>query len=82
MTTANIDKEGRTMYFDILNNVSAEIHSFILDFLRGGGTHPRLKYDNINDIISVKQGIWIDEYEADIWVLAEIADEIDNQLNN
>lgn len=82
MTTAKIDKKGRALYFDTLDEVSSEIHSCILDFLRGGGTHPRLKYDNINDIISVKQGIWIDEYEADIWVLAEIADEIDNQLNN
>lgn len=58
------------------------MHSLILDFLRGGGTHPRLKYDYVNDTISTKQGAWVDEYEADIWALAEIADEINNQLNN
>lgn len=82
MTTPKIDKEGRVLYFDALDGVSSEIHSCILDFLRGGGAHPCLKYDDVNDIISVWQGEWIDEYEADIWVLAGIADEIDNQLNN
>lgn len=82
MTTPKIDKEGRVLYFDSLDEVSSEIHSCILDFLRGGGSHPCLKYDDANDIISVWQGEWVDEYEANIWVLAEIADEIDNQLNN
>lgn len=82
MTTVKIDREGRDAFYEALDDISYHIYSYILDFLRNGGTHPRLKYNQKTNSISVKQGVWIDEYEADIWVLAEIADEIDNQLNN
>lgn len=63
-------------FFEKVDSLHAEILSTLIDFLNKKNTFPLIKYDKTMEMILVKDrdGEWITEYDADIWMLADIAD--------
>lgn len=63
-------------YYDRLNEIQAEMFSFLLDKFRNGATDEYIKYDADQDMLYFKIGNdWVDEYNVSIW---EIADAVDD----
>lgn len=63
-------------YYDRLNEIQAEMFSFLLDKFRNGATDEYIKYDAEQDMLYFKIGNdWVDEYNVSIW---EIADAVDD----
>lgn len=63
-------------YYDRLNEIQAEMFSFLLDKFRNGATDEYIKYDANQDMLYFKIGNdWVDEYNVSIW---EIADAVDD----
>ena len=63
-------------YYDRLNEMQAEMFSFLLDKFRNGATDEYIKYDADQDMLYFKIGNdWVDEYNVSIW---EIADAVDD----
>ena len=63
-------------YYDRLNEIQAEMFSFLLDKFRNGATDEYIKYDADQDMLYFKIGNdWVDEYNVSIW---DVADAVDN----
>ena len=63
-------------YYDRLNEMQAEMFSFLLDKFRNGATDEYIKYDADQNMLYFKKGNdWVDEYNVSIW---EIADAVDD----
>lgn len=63
-------------YYDRLDEMQAEMFSFLLDKFRNGATDEYIKYDADQDMLYFKIGNdWVDEYNVSIW---EIADAVDD----
>ena len=63
-------------YYDRLNEIQAEMFSFLLDKFRNGATDEYIKYDADQDMLYFKIGNdWIDEYNISIWDIAEAVDD-------
>ena len=63
-------------YNDRLDEIQAEMFSFLLDKFRNGATDEYIKYDADQDMLYFKIGNdWVDEYNVSIW---EIADAVDD----
>jgi hypothetical protein len=58
--------------------MQSDMLSSILDYARGCNYHPLIRYDKVEDLLYFKNhdNEWIDEYAADIWLIAEIADSV------
>lgn len=62
-------------YYDRLNEIQAEMFSFLLDKFRNGATDEYIKYDANQDMLYFKIGSeWVDEYNISIWDVAEAVD--------
>lgn len=62
-------------YYDRLNEIQAEMFSFLLDKFRNGATDEYIKYDADQDMLYFKIGNdWIDEYNVSIWDVADAVD--------
>lgn len=63
-------------YYDRLNEIQAEMFSFLLDKFRNGATDEYIKYDAEQDMLYFKIGNdWVDEYNVSVW---EVADAVDD----
>jgi hypothetical protein len=63
-------------YYDRLNEMQAEMFSFLLDKFRNGATDEYIKYDTDQDMLYFKIGNdWVDEYNVSIWDVAEAVDD-------
>lgn len=63
-------------YYDRLNEMQAEMFSFLLDKFRNGATDEYIKYDAEQDMLYFKIGNdWVDEYNVSVW---EVADAVDD----
>jgi hypothetical protein len=63
-------------YYDRLNEIQAEMFSFLLDKFRNGATDEYIKYDTDQDMLYFKIGNdWVDEYNVSIWDVAEAVDD-------
>ena len=63
-------------YYDRLNEIQAEMFSFLLDKFRNGATDEYIKYDAEQDMLYFKIGNdWVDEYNVSIWDVAEAVDD-------
>lgn len=65
-------------YYDRLNEVQAEMFSFLLDKFRNGATDEYIKYDAEQDMLYFKKdNDWVDEYsyKISIWDIAEAVDD-------
>ena len=65
-------------YYDRLNEMQAEMFSFLLDKFRNGATDEYIKYDAEQDMLYFKIGNdWVDEYsyKISIWDIAEAVDD-------
>ena len=63
-------------YCGRLNEIQAEMFSFLLDKFRNGATEEHIKYDADQDILYFKSGNdWIDEYNVSIWDVADVVDD-------
>jgi hypothetical protein len=65
-------------YYDRLNEVQAEMFSFLLDKFRNGATDEYIKYDAEQDMLYFKKdNDWVDEYsyKISIWDVAEAVDD-------
>lgn len=63
-------------YYDRLNEIQAEMFSFLLDKFRNGATDEYIKYDAEQDMLYFKIGNdWVDEYNVSIWDVAEAIDD-------
>ena len=65
-------------YYDRLNEIQAEMFSFLLDKFRNGATDEYIKYDAEQDMLYFKKGNdWVDEYSYNIsiWDVAEAVDD-------
>lgn len=65
-------------YYDRLNEIQAEMFSFLLDNFRNGATDEYIKYDAEQDMLYFKIGNdWVDEYSYNIsiWDIAEAVDD-------
>lgn len=63
-------------YYDRLNEMQAEMFSFLLDKFRNGATDEYIKYDADQDMLYFKIGNdWKDEYNVSIWDVAEAIDD-------
>jgi hypothetical protein len=59
-------------YYDRLNEMQAEMFSFLLDKFRNGATDEYIKYDADQDMLYFKIGNdWVDEYNVSIWDVAD-----------
>ena len=62
-------------YYDRLNEIQAEMFSFLLDKFRNGATDEYIKYDADQDMLYFKIGNdWVDEYNVSIWDVADAVD--------
>lgn len=63
-------------YYDRLNEMQAEMFSFLLDKFRNGATDEYIKYDADQDMLYFKiYDDWVDEYNVSVW---DVADAIDD----
>ena len=65
-------------YYDRLNEMQAEMFSFLLDKFRNGATDEYIKYDAEQDMLYFKKdNEWVDEYsyKISIWDVAEAVDD-------
>ena len=65
-------------YYDRLNDLQAEMFSFLLDKFRNGATDEYIKYDAEQDMLYFKKdNDWVDEYsyKITIWDVAEAVDD-------
>jgi hypothetical protein len=65
-------------YYDRLNEMQAEMFSFLLDKFRNGATDEYIKYDAEQDMLYFKKdNDWVDEYSYNIsiWDIAEAVDD-------
>jgi hypothetical protein len=63
-------------YYDRLNEMQAEMFSFLLDKFRNGATDEYIKYDADQDMLYFKIGNdWVDEYNVSIWDVADAVDD-------
>lgn len=65
-------------YYDRLNEMQAEMFSFLLDKFRNGATDEYIKYDAEQDMLYFKKdNDWVDEYsyKISIWDIAEAVDD-------
>jgi hypothetical protein len=65
-------------YYDRLNEIQAEMFSFLLDKFRNGATDEYIKYDAEQDMLYFKKdNDWVDEYSYNIsiWDIAEAVDD-------
>jgi hypothetical protein len=63
-------------YYDRLNEMQAEMFSFLLDKFRNGATDEYIKYDAEQDMLYFKIGNdWVDEYNVSIWDVADAVDD-------
>ena len=65
-------------YYDRLNEMQAEMFSFLLDKFRNGATDEYIKYDAEQDMLYFKKdNDWVDEYsyKISIWDVAEAVDD-------
>lgn len=69
-------------YYDRLNEIQAEMFSFLLDKFRNGATDEYIKYDAEQDMLYFKIGNdWVDEYNVSIWDIAEAVDDFKERNN-
>lgn len=64
-------------YYDRLNEMQAEMFSFLLDKFRNGATDEYIKYDADQDMLYFKKdNDWVDEYsyKISIWDIADAVD--------
>ena len=72
-------KTNKTMnWSDKLQEFQAELYAKIIDYLNENGDNDYIRYDREKDEIYFKVNYeWIVEYEADIFDVVDIADELD-----
>lgn len=69
-------------YYDRLNEIQAEMFSFLLDKFRNGATDEYIKYDIDQDMLYFKIGNdWVDEYNVSIWDIADAVDDFKEKNN-
>lgn len=71
-------------YYDRLNEIQAEMFSFLLDKFRNGATDEYIKYDAEQDMLYFKKdNEWVDEYsyKISIWDVAEAVDDFKERNN-
>lgn len=69
-------------YYDRLNEMQAEMFSFLLDKFRNGATDEYIKYDADQDMLYFKIGNdWVDEYNVSIWEIADAVDDFKERNN-
>lgn len=71
-------------YYDRLNEIQAEMFSFLLDKFRNGATDEYIKYDAEQDMLYFKKdNEWVDEYsyKISIWDVAEAIDDFKERNN-
>lgn len=69
-------------YYDRLNEMQAEMFSFLLDKFRNGATDEYIKYDADQDMLYFKiYDDWVDEYNISIWDVAEAVDDFKERNN-
>ena len=69
-------------YYDRLNEIQAEMFSFLLDKFRNGATDEYIKYDAEQDMLYFKIGNdWVDEYNVSIWDVADAIDDFKERNN-
>ena len=69
-------------YYDRLNEIQAEMFSFLLDKFRNGATDEYIKYDADQDMLYFKiYDDWVDEYNISIWDVADAVDDFKERNN-
>lgn len=69
-------------YYDRLNEMQAEMFSFLLDKFRNGATDEYIKYDVDQDMLYFKIGNdWVDEYNVSVWEVADAVDDFKERNN-
>lgn len=62
---------------DKLNELQSELYGKLIDHINKFGNNNDVKFDNDRDLLYFNvNGEWISEYEADIWVVIDIADNL------
>lgn len=62
-------------WYDKVNELQSEIFGKILDYVEKNGNNDIVRYDDKHDILFFKIGdTWINEYNTNIFEVAEIAD--------
>jgi hypothetical protein len=71
-------KKGLKKFYNNINVIRSEMLSYISDYAKGCNYHPLIRYDKVEDLLYFKNydDEWVDEYAADIWLTAEIADSV------
>ena len=72
-----MDKTTNSFYYS-LDSLQSEMLSSIIDYTRGGNYHPLVKYKQAEDMLYFKnhEDEWVNEYEVDVWLIAEVADSV------
>lgn len=71
-------KKGLKKFYNNINVIRSEMLAYLSDYARDCNYHPLIRYDKVEDLLYFKNhdDEWIDEYAADIWLTAEIADSV------
>lgn len=71
-------KKSLKKFYDNINGIQSDMLSYLTDYARGCNYHPLIRYDKVEGLLYFKNhdDEWIDEYAADIWLTAEIADSV------
>lgn len=71
-------RSGLKKFYDNIDEIQSSMLASIVDYARGCNYHPLIRYNNDEDLLWFKNhnNEWIDEYAADIWLIAEIADSV------
>lgn len=65
-------------FYNNISELQSDMFAYLTDYARGCNYHPLIRYDKVEDLLYLKthDDEWIDEYAADIWLTAEIADSV------
>lgn len=65
-------------FYNNISELQSDMLAYLTDYARGCNYHPLIRYDKVEDLLHFKNhdDEWIDEYAADIWLTAEIADSV------
>ena len=65
-------------FYNNICELQSDMLAYLTDYARGCNYHPLIRYDKVEDLLYFKthDDEWIDEYAADIWLTAEIADSV------
>lgn len=71
-------QKGLKKFYDNIDEIQSSMLASLVDYARDCNYHPLIRYNRDEKLLYFKNHSdeWVDEYAADIWLIAEIADSV------